>query len=48
MERFIAKTSGMVHGVLNGFDRLWFRGSLRLLSYLSGMEYFMSRKDMLM
>jgi hypothetical protein len=48
MERFIAKTNGMVHGVLNGFDRLWFRGSLRLLSYLSGMAYFMSRKRMLM
>lgn len=48
MERFIAKTRELIHGHLSGFDRLLFRGSLRLLSYLSGMTYFMHRKDMLM
>ena len=48
MDRFIAKADGLLHGFLNGFDRMLFRGSLRLLSYLSGMAYFMSRKSLLM
>lgn len=48
MERFIAKTQGLIHGYLNGFDRMLFRGSLRLLSYMTGMSYFLSRKGILM
>jgi hypothetical protein len=48
MEQFVAKTRALVHGHLSGFDRMLFRGSLRLLSYLTGMEYFLSRKAILM
>lgn len=48
MERFVEKMRDLIHGHLSGFDRMLFRGSLRLLSYLSGMEYFLKRKDILM
>ena len=48
MDRFIEKTRGLIHGHLNGFDRMLFRGSLRLLSYLTGMTYFLNRKGILM
>ena len=47
MERFIEKTRDLIHGHLNGFDRMLFRGSLRLLSYVSGMAYFLNRKGIL-
>ena len=48
MDAFIAKTRGLIHGHLNGFDRMLFRGSLRLLSYLTGMTYFMNQKHILL
>ena len=33
MEKFIDKYASQIHGVLTGFDRLVFRGSLRRLNY---------------
>lgn len=42
MERFLERHKSHVIGVLSGFDRLLFRGSLRSISYLSGMNKFLS------
>ena len=41
MEKFIQKYDDKINGVLNGFDRLVFRGSLRFLSYTAGMMSFL-------
>ena len=40
MKRFIQRFSDKIIGVLNGFDRLVLRGSLRQLSYVRGMKGF--------
>ena len=37
MKSFIQKHAADVIGVLSGFDRLVFRGTLRTLSYVEGM-----------
>src|ERR1700676_4163388 len=37
MQEFIAKHKEEIAGVLSGFDRLVFRGSLRSISYAEGM-----------
>lgn len=42
MERFLERHQARIVGVLSGFDRLLFRGSLRSMSYLSGMNKFLS------
>ena len=41
MEKFIQKYDDKINGVLNGFDRLVFRGGLRFLSYTAGMMGFL-------
>lgn len=41
MEKFIQKYDDKINGVLNGFDRLVFRGGLRFLSYTAGMMSFL-------
>jgi hypothetical protein len=42
MKRFIHRFSNQVTGILNGFDRLVFRGRLRLLTGVRGMAHFLS------
>lgn len=37
MQRFLSKFGSVVTGVLSGFDRLVFRGTLRSLSYVNGV-----------
>ena len=37
MKEFIAKQRGEIAGVLSGFDRLIFLGTLRSISYPEGM-----------
>jgi len=37
MQEFIAKHREEIAGVLSGFDRLVFRGTLRSISYAEGM-----------
>ena len=43
MDRFIRKHSGLIDGVVSGFDRLVFRGTLRTLSHVQGMKFYVSR-----
>jgi hypothetical protein len=48
MERFIQRFSDKVIGVLSGFDRIVFRGSLRALATHSGMREFLYQNGVLM
>lgn len=41
MQKFIAKYQSQISGVLNGFDRLVFRGSLRKISYVFGLQGYL-------
>ena len=43
MERFIARYRPLITGVLSGFDRLVFRGSLLPLIRDGGMFFFLER-----
>jgi hypothetical protein len=42
MKRFLKRHADQVSGVLTGFDRLRFRGTLRWLAYADGMRSFLS------
>lgn len=48
MEQFITKHRGLINGVISGFDRLVFRGSLRTLSHEKGMYLYLSRVHVLL
>ena len=41
MQEFTAKYADKIQGVVNGFDRLVFRGSLRKICYPFGMEGYL-------
>jgi DNA-binding PadR family transcriptional regulator len=41
MERFLERHQSRVVGVLSGFDRVLFRGTLRSISYLDGFDRFL-------
>jgi hypothetical protein len=40
MKRFLERHHGRVTGTLSGFDRVLFRGTLRSIAYVSGLEVF--------
>lgn len=42
MRQFIQRHRGQIPGVLSGFDRMRFRGTLRLLTSVGGMMAFLS------
>ena len=48
MKQFITKHEGLINGVISGFDRLVFRGSLRTLSHEKGMYLYLSRVHVLL
>jgi hypothetical protein len=47
MKSFLSSFAGLVLGILNGFDRLVFRGHLLRLSYRQGMECYLCRNHVL-
>jgi hypothetical protein len=47
MERFLSRHCSRIAGVVNGFDRLLFRGTLRSISYVDGMDRFLSSQHIL-
>jgi hypothetical protein len=47
MERFMTRHEGRIVGMLSGFDRLVFRGTLRSISFLKGMDQFLSSQRVL-
>ena len=48
MRAFIHKFSDSITGILSGFDRLVFRGTLRQLSYVAGMRTYLSYSSILL
>jgi hypothetical protein len=42
MERFLERHQGIVTGVLTGFDRILFRGTLRSISYVEALQRFLN------
>jgi hypothetical protein len=47
MQSFLARHGEQVQGVLSGFDRVLFRGTLRSISYVAGLEKWLSYHDVL-
>ena len=47
MERFFERHQGRIIGVLSGFDRVLFRGTLRSICHLTGMDMFLSSQRVL-
>lgn len=47
MERFVERHKDRIVGVLTGFDRVLFRGTLRSISYLNGLDRFLSSQRVL-
>lgn len=48
MKHFIMKHSDLISGVLSGFDKVAFRGSLKTLAYTDGMMLYLSRISVLL
>ena len=48
MEEFIQRHQGRITGVLEGFDRILFRGTLRSISYARGMDKFLGARGVLL
>ena len=48
MERFLKRHEGRIKGIISGFDRLLFRGTLRSINYSKGMEIWLSSRGILM
>ena len=42
MERFVTRYQDRIAGILTGFDRMLFRGTLRSISYPKGAEIWLS------
>jgi hypothetical protein len=47
MKSFLGKCGAAVLGVLNGFDRVFFRGTLRNLAYPQGLQHYLWAKRIL-
>lgn len=47
MERFLTRHDGRIAATLSGFDRVRFRGSLRSISYVKGLEIFLATQGIL-
>lgn len=48
MKSFLQKHTDKIVGVLSGFDRLVFRGTLRQLAYLAGMKSYLWKRQVLL
>jgi hypothetical protein len=47
MERFVKRHEGRIDGTIAGFDRVLFRGTLRSICYLDGMDRFLGSQRVL-
>jgi hypothetical protein len=48
MERFVTRYQDRIAGILTGFDRMLFRGTLRSISYPKGAEIWLSSRHVLL
>jgi hypothetical protein len=47
MERFVTRHRDRIAGIVTGFDRMRFRGTLRGISHLKGLEIWLSTRHVL-
>ena len=47
MQQFIAKFEKDIQGVMSGFDRVLFRGSLRRLNHPQGLKWHLAENNIL-
>jgi hypothetical protein len=47
MERFVTRHRDRIVGILSGFDRLLFRGTLRSIAYVGGLDIFLASRHVL-
>ena len=47
MQEFIAKFEKQIQGVLSGFDRVLFRGSLRRINHSKGLKWHLAENNIL-
>jgi hypothetical protein len=47
MERFVTRHGDRIVGILSGFDRMLFRGTLRSITYVEGLDKFLSSQHVL-
>jgi hypothetical protein len=48
VQKFIANHQDQITGVLSGFDRLVFRGTLRPIAHPAGMQHYLSHNEILL
>jgi len=48
MERFVTRYHDRIAGILTGFDRMRFRGTLRGISYVQGLQQWLYQRDVLL
>src|SRR5512145_1160898 len=48
MERFVTRHQDRIAGILTGFDRMLFRGTLRSISHPKGAEIWLSSRHVLL
>lgn len=48
MERFVTRHQDRIVGILTGFDRMRFRGTLRSISYLQGFQLWLNAQGVLL
>ena len=48
MERFLKRHEGRIKGIISGFDRIQFRGSLRSINYRKGIEIWLASRGVLL
>lgn len=48
MQQFIKKHERQIHGVLSGFDRVRFRGTIRMLAYVGGLAGWLNDRRVLL
>lgn len=48
VEQFLNRHKDIIYGVVSGFDRVLFRGTLRSISYVDGMRAFLSSHHILL
>ena len=48
MERFVTRYQDRIAGILTGFDRMRFRGTLRSISHVKGLQFWLNQQHVLL
>jgi len=47
MDTLLNRLGGKIKGVLEGFDRIVFKGSMKPICFAAGMQFYLNRKKIL-